>query len=133
MPRSGFESVDDYIAAQPESARSALQRVRAIIRKALPGAEELISYQIPAYRLHGRVLLYFGGWKKHYSIFPAGATARVLEAFRNELAPYGISKGAIRFPLTEPVPVKLIGEIARFRAQEAAQRTAAKPAAAKKR
>lgn len=92
----------------------------------MPGAEELIAYRIPAYKLHGRVVLYFGGWKEHYSLFTAGATGRVVAAFKDELAPYPISKGTIRFPLSEPVPVELIARIARFRARQVAERARGK-------
>ncbi len=101
-----FQSVDDYIASQPEAARAVLQRVRAAIRKAVPAAEETISYNMPAYKLHGEAMLYFAGWKRHYSLYPA--TARVLAAFKDELAAYEIDKSTIRFPLSEPVPAKLI-------------------------
>jgi uncharacterized protein YdhG (YjbR/CyaY superfamily) len=95
-----------------------LKRVRAIIRKAMPEAEEVISYQIPAYKLGGRAVLYFAAWKEHYSIYPS--TARLVAAFKDDLADYERSKGTIRFPLSEPVPVKLIERIAKFRAKEAA-------------
>jgi uncharacterized protein YdhG (YjbR/CyaY superfamily) len=71
---------------------------------------------MPTYTLNGKRLLYFAVWKQHYSIY--GATQPVLAAFQDELAPYAISRGTIRFPLSEPVPVKLIGRIARFRAKE---------------
>ena len=114
-----FKSVDEYIASQPEAARGLLKRVRSTIRKAVPEAEEMISYQIPAYKLHGRPVLYFAGWKEHYSLYPA--TDHVVAAFQDALSPYEISKGTIRFPLSEPVPVKLIERIARFRAKEAAR------------
>jgi uncharacterized protein YdhG (YjbR/CyaY superfamily) len=96
-----------------------LQRVRATIRKALPAAEEVISYQIAAYRLHGGVVIYFAGFQHHYSIYPANA--RLVAAFKGDLAPYEVNnKGTIRFPLFEPVPAKLIAGIAKFRAKEAA-------------
>jgi len=120
MAKKKFKSVDDYIAAQPEAVRGALERVRSTIRKALPDAEEVISYQIPAYRVHGRVAIYFAGWKEHYSIYPA--IGGVVDAFNKELARYELSKGTIRFPLSEPVPVRLIGRIAKFRAQAVAKR-----------
>ena len=116
-------SVRDYLAAQPPAARRALTRVRAIVRKAMPKAEEVISYGIPAYRLGGRVALYFAGWKEHYSLYPADA--RLVAAFEKELAPYERSKGTVRFPLSEPVPERLIARIARFKAKEAAERAAA--------
>lgn len=118
--KTHFTSVDDYIDAQPDDVRGVLNRVRSIIRRALPKAEEVISYQIPAYRLHGERVLFFAGWKQHYSLYPAGE--RLVAAFKGELAPYKISKGTIRFPLSEPVPVKLIERIAKFRAKEVAKR-----------
>jgi len=111
------KSVDEYIASQPKAAQGVLKRVRSAIRKAVPAAEEAISYKIPTYKLQGAVVLYFAGWSRHYSLYPAGD--RVVAAFRDELAPYTVEKGTIRFPLSAPVPVKLIESIAKFRAQEA--------------
>ncbi|HLI34133.1 MAG TPA: DUF1801 domain-containing protein [Terriglobia bacterium] len=120
MAKTVFKSVDEYIASQPQAAQDVLQRVRSAIRKAVPGAEEVISYQIPAYKLHGDRLIFFAGWKEHYSLYPA--TDRVVAVFKRDLAPYKVSKGTIRFPLSKPVPVKLIERIAKFRAQEVAER-----------
>ncbi len=130
MAKTDFKSVDEYLATLPEDVQAILQRVRSAIRKAVPAAEEVISYQIPAYKLGGGRLLFFAGWKRHYSLYPA--TAGVVAALKDELAPYEISKGTIRFPLSEPVPVKLIERIAKLRAQEAAERAKAKLAAPKK-
>jgi uncharacterized protein YdhG (YjbR/CyaY superfamily) len=120
MAKTEFKTVDEYIAAQPEAAQVVLNRVRSAIRKGLPRAEEVISYQIPAYKLHGGVVLYFAGWKQHYSLYPAGN--RLLRAFKTHLASYKLSKGTIRFPLSEPVPAKLVERIAKFRAKEVAKR-----------
>lgn len=125
---SDFKSVDEYIAAQPEAVRGALERVRSTIRKALPGAEEVISYKMPTYKPHGSSVLFFAGWKQHYSLY--AATDRVAAAFKDDLAPYKVDKGTIRFPLAQPVPVKLIERIAKFRAREVARRD--KAAASKK-
>ena len=106
--------------------------MRSAIRKALPAADEAISYRIPTYKLHGRDVLYFAGWKQHYSLYPS--TDRLVAAFRERLAPYEVNnKGTIRFPLSEPVPVKLIEGIAKFRAKEVAERKKMKAAAPKKR
>ena len=116
MANTDFKSVDEYIASKPEAVRGILERVRSAIRKALPGADEVISYQIPAYKLQGRAVIYFAGWKQHYSVYPA--IGALVDAFKDELAPYEISKGTIRFPLSDPVPVRLIGRIAKFRAKE---------------
>ena len=131
MAKTSFKSVDEYIASQPEAVQGILGRVRSAIRKAVPGAEEVISYKIPTYKLRGGAVLYFAGWKQHYSLYPA--TGRVVAAFKDELAPYEVSKGTIRFPLSQPVPVKLIGRIAKFRAKEVAGHEKAKAVVPKKR
>ncbi|MCI0353198.1 MAG: DUF1801 domain-containing protein [Acidobacteriales bacterium] len=131
MAKTDFKSVDQYIAAQPQAVQGVLERVRSVIRKAVPAAEEVISYQIPAYKLHGDRIIYFAGWKQHFSLYPAGA--RLVAAFKNELKNYEISKGTIRFPLAESVPDKLIERIAKYRAKEVAGREKTKKTAAKKR
>ena len=130
MAKTNWKSVDAYIGSQPEASRAVLERVRGIIRKALPDAEEVISYQIPAYRVPSGLVLFFAGWKEHYSLYPA--TEQLVEAFKDELAPYEVSKGTIRFPLSKPVPVKLLERIAKFRAKENAERVKAKPPAKKR-
>ena len=119
-PSGKFESVDQYLAAQPPSTRAKLERVRNAIRKALPDAQEVISYQMPAYKVSGGIAVYFAGWKEHYSLYPA--IGQLVPAFKDELAKYEISKGTIRFPLAKPVPVRLIARLAKFRAQETAER-----------
>lgn len=125
-------NIDEYIAGFPRTAQVALRRVRTAIRAALPKAEEAISYRIPTYRVHGRYVIYFAGWKQHYSLYPADQ--RLVSAFKDKLAPYEVNgKGTIRFPLSEPVPVNLITGIARFRGKVVAEREKAKPAAPKKR
>lgn len=126
MAKTDFKSVDDYIASKPEALRPTLETVRAAIRKALPRAAEVISYQIPAYKLPGGTAIFFAGWKEHVSLYPASAP--LLAAFKKELAPYAISKGTIRFPLSEKVPVGLIGRIAKFRGSEIAELAKAKAA-----
>lgn len=131
MAKIEIRSITEYIASQPAAARSALKRVRGTIRKAMPRAEEAISYGIPAYKLNGRVVIFFAGWTHHYSIYPA--TDGLLTAFKDELASYEVSKGTIRFPLSETVPVKLIERIAKFRAKQAAERSSVKSPTKKKR
>jgi uncharacterized protein YdhG (YjbR/CyaY superfamily) len=117
MAKTDFKSVDEYIATHPEEVQAILQRVRGTIRRAVPGAEEGISYQIPVYKLHGNRVIYFAGWKRHYSLYPV--TDHLAQVFKDDLEPYEVDKGTIRFPLSEPVPVKLIARIAKFRADEA--------------
>ena len=118
MARTDFASVDAYIAAQPESGQAALRRVRAALRKALPKAEEGISYNMPTYTVNGARVLHFAGWKQHYSLY--AASSAIVAAFGVELARYKIQKGTISFPLSEPVPEKLIERIAKSRAKEMA-------------
>ena len=131
MARTDFKSVDEYIATHPQEVQAILRRARSTIRKAVPGAEEVISYQIPTYKLNGGYVVYFAGWKQHYSLYPA--TLRLVAAFKDDLAPYQVNKGTIRFPLSQPVPVKLIERIAKFLAKEAAERARARLAGSKKR
>jgi uncharacterized protein YdhG (YjbR/CyaY superfamily) len=127
MPQSSFRTVDEYLAAQPAAARPILRRVRAALRRALPTADEVLSYKIPAYRLPGGVAIFFAGWKAHYSIYPASAA--LVATFKRQLAPYEVNdKGTIRFPLTAPVPVRLLSALARFRGQELAAKAAPKTA-----
>jgi len=116
--KARFASVDAYLLAQPLPVQPVLALVRASLRKALPRAEETISYNIPTYKLDGRAIIYFAGWKQHYSLYPA--SAEMVAAFAKELAPYEIEKGTIRFPLAEKVPAALIERLARFRAKERA-------------
>jgi uncharacterized protein YdhG (YjbR/CyaY superfamily) len=126
MARTDYQSVDDYLAAQPEPARSVLARVRATIRKALPRATEGISYQIPIYKLGGLMVLYFAGFQRHYSIYPA--TARVVGALEKELAGSLHSKATIHFSFADAVPTRLITRIAKLRAAEVAERELARSA-----
>ncbi len=107
-------TIDDVLAAWPVERRRVLQRMREIIRSAAPGAEECISYQLPAFRLHGRGLVAFGGAAKHIALYPMGSG--VLEAFREELQRYDCSKGTLRFPWDRPLPAMLIRRIVKARA-----------------
>ena len=124
-------TVTAYIARFPRPVQTVLKRVRDIIRKAVPAAEEGISYQIPAFKLHGKPMLYVAAWKEHDSLYPSNT--RLVAAFKDELEKYERAKGTIRFPLSEPVPVKLIEGIAKFRAKEVGDAQKRKAAARKKR
>lgn len=124
MAKTDFKSVDEYIATQAPKAQAILQRVRRIIHKAVPGAEEAISYQIPTFKLHGTHVVYLAGWKEHYSLYPV--SARLVATLGDDLSAYEQSKGTIRFPLSEPVPTHLISTIAKLLAKEAEKRAQAK-------
>lgn len=108
------KSVDDYISVFPEEIQEILQGIRTCIRTAAPNAEETISYGMPAYKLHG-VLVYFAGYEKHIGFYatPSGHTQ-----FATALSGYKQGKGSVQFPLDQPMPLKLIEEIVKFRVEE---------------
>jgi uncharacterized protein YdhG (YjbR/CyaY superfamily) len=114
MEKRAPKSVDHYIAGQPEAQRPLLEKVRGAIRKAVPEAVEGIGYGMPGYKLHGKPMLYFAGFQRHYSLFAASGSffAEIAE----ELAGYELRKGTVHFALDKPVPVRLIGKIAKLRA-----------------
>jgi uncharacterized protein YdhG (YjbR/CyaY superfamily) len=105
-------SVDEYLAGVPEPAHSALVKMRAAIRSAVPPeATETISYRIPAFK-HKRVLVWFAAFSNHCSLFP---TASVIDAFEEELKGFSTSKGTIHFPTDKPVPVALVKKLVKAR------------------
>ena len=108
-----FESVSEYLAAQPPKQRAVLKQVRRVIRKALPSATERISYNIPYYNVDGEMVLYFAGFKGHYGIYPA--TDGLLDALGDEVRDRIHSKASIHFDYAEKLPVKLITRIAKVR------------------
>jgi len=123
LARTHFTSVDEYIGTLPKDVQVILETVRRTIQNAVPEAQEVISYQMPAFKFHGP-LVYFSAFKNHYSLF--GANRGVRSAFRKELSRYEKAKGTIRFPLDEPVPVKLIRAIAKYQAKENLERESKK-------
>lgn len=115
-------SIDDYIAAFPPDVQDMLQRVRATIRRAAPGAEETIRYQIPTFTLNGN-LVHFAAYKHHIGLYPA---PRGDAGFERELARYAGGKGTVRFPLDQAIPYDLIRRIVRFRVEENRKKAAAR-------
>jgi uncharacterized protein YdhG (YjbR/CyaY superfamily) len=114
MAKTDFKTVDEYIATFPEETQKVLKEMRAVIRAAVPEAEEVISYQIPAYKAHGGFVIYFSGYTKHCAVaFPPPFT--VYEQLAKELAPYKVSKSSVAFPFDMGVPIKLVGKIATMR------------------
>ena len=113
-----FRTVDEYLSTFPESTRNKLQTLREVIRRAAPGAEEVISYNMPAFKQHG-VLVYYAGYKGHIGFYPTGSG---IAAFKNELSAYEGSKGAVKFPLDGTIPAALIGRIVKFRIKEDQER-----------
>ena len=116
MAKARAVTVNEYLVLQPAAARRVLERVRTVIRRALPAAEEAISYGIPTFKLHGRPVVYFAGFARHFSLYPS--TRYVVETLGDAVAPHVVSKGTMRFSLSEPVPARLIQAIAKARARE---------------
>lgn len=117
------ETIDDYIALHPADVQEILTKIRATVRKAAPGAEERISYRMPAFFLDG-ALVYFAAFKKHIGFYPPVHD----EALQPQLAKYAGPKGNLQFPLTEPIPYPLITKIVKARTKENRARKAAKAA-----
>ena len=113
---AGPTSVDDYLAALPEEPRAALQKLRETIRAAAPDATETISYQMPAFKDHGRFLVSYAAFKDHCSLFPASHA--VMEALGDELKPYVTGKGTIRFEADSPLSATLVRKIVKARLKE---------------
>lgn len=114
MEKTKPETIDQYITAFPQDVGEKLEKVRHTIREAAPEAEATIKYGIPTYVL-GKNLVHFAGYKKHIGFYP---TPSGIEAFQEQLACYKQSKGAVQFPLDQPIPYELIAEIVRFRVEE---------------
>ncbi|GGG73949.1 hypothetical protein GCM10007415_01700 [Parapedobacter pyrenivorans] len=114
--KTSFNNVDEYLASVADAKqRSILERVRTTIKRTVPDAEETISYQMPAYRYHG-ILLYFAAWKNHWGLYPASNSIK--ETFRDELAHYKQTKGAIQFPWDDPFPDALLIKLIKKRVEE---------------
>ncbi len=114
MAAARVESVEDYLARFPPPVRAKLEQLREAIRKAAPDAEEVISYQMPAYRLAGP-LVYFAGYRHHVGFY---AGAAVVAEFHAEVSKFKWSKGTVQFPLEGPLPLRLISRIVKFRVQQ---------------
>jgi uncharacterized protein YdhG (YjbR/CyaY superfamily) len=107
-------NVDGYIAGFPVEIQKRLEQIRATIRKAAPGAEEVISYGMPAFRAK-RILVYFAGYIEHIGFYP---TSSGIINFKDELSGYKTAKGSVQFPHDRPIPLRLIAEIVKFRVEE---------------
>lgn len=114
-----FSTIDEYIASFPKEIQEILESIRKSIKSSAPNATETISYQMPAFRLNG-ILGYFAAFKNHIGFYP---TPSAITQFSKELSNYEFSKGAIKFPLNEPIPLELIKKIVEFRVKEDTNKT----------
>jgi uncharacterized protein YdhG (YjbR/CyaY superfamily) len=120
--RSSFQTVEEYLAAFPPPIQKLITSMRRCIKKAAPEAEEVISYQMPAYKYHG-MLVYFCAFKNHIGFYPRISG---IEAFKRELSAYKGAKGSVQFPIDKPLPLGLIAKIVKFRVKENLGRDSAK-------
>ncbi|MEQ8523914.1 DUF1801 domain-containing protein [Gracilimonas sp.] len=114
MAKTDFQSIDEYIETFPKEVQQKLQKIREVVRKAAPNAEEAISYQMPTFKLNGN-LVHFAAFKNHIGLYPAPSG---ISAFESEIKDYKHAKGSMRFPLDQPIPFDLIAKIVKFRVQE---------------
>jgi uncharacterized protein YdhG (YjbR/CyaY superfamily) len=117
--KSAPTSVDNYLAEVPLEARATLEKLRQTIKAVVPRAVEVISYQIPTFKLDGRMLVSYAAFKDHCSFFPGAAP---IKAHEDELKSYQTSKGTIRFPTSKPLPATLVRKLVRTRIKETAAR-----------
>jgi len=123
-----FKTVDEYMSLLPPQTRALMQEMRGAIRKAAPSAEEVISYNIPAFRLQG-MLVWYAAFEKHIGFYPRGSG---IEAFQKELSGYKSAKGSVQFPIDEPLPLNLITKIVKYRLKENLQKAGEKAAATRR-
>jgi uncharacterized protein YdhG (YjbR/CyaY superfamily) len=110
-----YKTIDEYVKRFPEDVQGILEKVRQTIRQAAPDAVEAISYGMPTFKLNGKNMVHFAGWKSHIGFYP---TPSGTETFQKELAPYKAAKGSVQFPLDQPIPYDLIKKITQFRMRE---------------
>lgn len=122
ISKKSYKNTDEYILNFSVDIQIKLQELRTAIKLAAPDAEEKISYQMPAFYLQGN-LVYFAACKSHIGFYP---TASGIEVFRNELSGFKFSKGAIQFPLLDPLPLDLVARIVKFRVKENIDRSGKK-------
>jgi uncharacterized protein YdhG (YjbR/CyaY superfamily) len=109
-------TVDEYLATLPDDRRAAMEELRRAIRAAAQHAEEVITYKMPGFRTHGRFLVSYDAYKRHYSLFPASEA--VIAGLGDEIAPYLAGRGTIRFPADRPIPMDLVRRVIEIRVIE---------------
>lgn len=119
MTATKFDTVKEYLDSFPPEVRSVLHDIQDRIRAAIPHADEIISYDIPAFRVEGHPVVYFAAWKDHVSVYPV---PDLDEETESQIAPYRSGKGTLRFPLGEPVPLDLVEKVAALLAEQSVGR-----------
>jgi uncharacterized protein YdhG (YjbR/CyaY superfamily) len=123
MAKTNFKSVDEYIKTFPGNVQKALRSVRNTIKQVIPDAEEVISYQIPTFKLYGKYIIYFAGWANHISVYPK---PRSDGALIKELYKFKGGKGTVQFAIDKPIPLSLVKKIVKYRVKENSERQKSK-------
>ncbi len=110
-----FTSISEYVSTLPENAQKAMGEIIATIKANVPDAEEHISYNMPAFKVNGEYFIHFSAWKNHIGMYPIPAGN---EAFQKQIEPYRSAKSSLNFPLAQPMPIKLIEKVIKFRIAE---------------
>ena len=118
-----FTPIDEFISNYPPKVQIILQKIRALIQKSAPGAEEAMAYGIPTFKLNSKNLVHFSAFKEHIGFYP---TPSGIEKFKKELSAYEWAKGSVKFPLDKPIPYALITKIVQFRVKEVSAQAAPK-------
>jgi uncharacterized protein YdhG (YjbR/CyaY superfamily) len=116
-----FSSIDEYISTFPDLTRGKLDWIRINTKRIVPDSIELISYNMPAFKLHGFILFYYAAYKGHIGFYPGNV--KIFEEFKDALVSYKTSKGTIQFPISEDLPVTLIEDIIKFRVEQNIERS----------
>ena len=117
------KTIDEFISQYPPDIQTILQKIRALIQRSAPEAEEAMAYGIPTFKLNGKNLVHFSAFKEHIGFYP---TPSGIEKFKKELSAYEWAKGSVKFSLDKPIPYALIGKITQFRVKEVSAQTAPK-------
>jgi uncharacterized protein YdhG (YjbR/CyaY superfamily) len=124
MSTTKFKTIDKYISAFPSKVKTSLETLRKAIKQVAPDADEIISYNMPAFKFYGRILVYFAAHTKHIGFYPGNRM--VNEVFKDDLTSYETSKGTIKFPFEKPIPVSLVKKIVKYRVNENIERANSK-------
>jgi len=119
MAKTNFKSVDEYIKTFPGNVQKVLRSVRKTIKDVIPDAEEIISYQIPTFKLNGKYVIYFASWANHVSVYPK---PRGNDTLNKQLSKFKGGKGTVQFPLDKPMPLSLIKKIVKYRIKESLEK-----------
>jgi uncharacterized protein YdhG (YjbR/CyaY superfamily) len=116
MHKLNFSTIDEYIRTFPKDVQKILKSVRKTIKEVVPEADETISYQIPTFKLDGKYLVYFAGWKNHISLYPVSSS--MVKSIKGMSAYKTSGKGTVQFPIDKPISLSLIKKIVKYRLKE---------------